>query len=217
LFPGNQISPFRDPELFSAAKNSLLYRGDVSTGWSMAWKINLWAHLLDGNHAYKLIKDQIKPVTSGSGGTYPNFFDAHPPFQIDGNFGCTSGIAEMLVQSYDGSIQLLPAIPDDWKKGSVVGLAARGGFTVDMDWADHRITRLVIHSRIGGNCRVRTGQQLSNSILKKASGQNSNPLYRVIDIQKPIIHQNEKDLSVKLPESWLYDFDTQPGKTYRII
>jgi alpha-L-fucosidase 2 len=217
LFPGNQISPFRDPELFSAAKNSLLYRGDVSTGWSMAWKINLWAHLLDGNHAYKLIKDQIKPVTSGSGGTYPNFFDAHPPFQIDGNFGCTSGIAEMLVQSYDGSIQLLPAIPDDWKKGSVVGLAARGGFTVDMDWADHRITRLVIHSRIGGNCRVRTSQQLSNSILKKASGQNSNPLYRVIDIQKPIIHQNEKDLSVKLPESWLYDFDTQPGKTYRII
>ncbi|HEX8021735.1 glycoside hydrolase family 95 protein [Mucilaginibacter sp.] len=217
LFPGNQISPFRDPELFSAAKNSLLYRGDVSTGWSMAWKINLWAHLLDGNHAYKLIKDQIKPVTGGSGGTYPNFFDAHPPFQIDGNFGCTSGIAEMLLQSYDGSIQLLPAIPDDWKKGSVSGLAARGGFTVDMDWADHRITKLVIHSHIGGNCRIRTNQQLVNSILKKASGQNSNPFCKVIDIQKPIIHQNEKELSVKLPESWLYDLKTQPGKTYRII
>ena len=199
----------------------MIYRGDKSTGWSMGWKVNWWARLLDGNRAFKLISDQLTPAPmenkGQSGGTYPNLLDAHPPFQIDGNFGCTSGIAEMLLQSYDGSIHLLPAIPNDWKTGSVSGLAARGGFTVDMEWADHRITKLVIHSRIGGNCRIRANQQLANSLLKKASGKNSNSLYRIIDIQKPVIHQNEKDLSVKLPESWLYDFKTQPGKTYRII
>jgi alpha-L-fucosidase 2 len=217
LFPGNQISPFTQPQLFAAAKNSLVYRGDVSTGWSMAWKINLWARLLDGNHAYKLIKDQIKPVTGMSGGTYPNFFDAHPPFQIDGNFGCTSGVAEMLLQSHDGAVYLLPALPDDWKKGSISGLVARGGFTIDMEWNNHKITKLVIHSALGGNCRIRVNQMLSNAALKKARGTNGNLFYRTMDVKSPVIHQNDKDLSVKLPQTWLYDLATQPQKSYRII
>jgi len=217
LFPGNQISPYRDPKLFAAAKNSLVYRGDISTGWSMAWKINLWARLLDGNHAYKLITDQISPVKRGSGGTYPNLFDAHPPFQIDGNFGCTSGIAEMLLQSHDGFVYALPALPDAWKKGSVTGLMARGGFKVDMEWNDHKITRLVLHSALGGNCRIRLNQPVVSKLLKKASGINPNPFFAVMTVATPIIKPNDKDLSVVLPKTWLYDFKTEKGKTYTLI
>jgi len=217
LFPGNQISPFRDPQLFAAAKNSLVYRGDVSTGWSMAWKINLWARLLDGNHAYKLITDQISPVKRGSGGTYPNLFDAHPPFQIDGNFGCTSGIAEMLLQSHDGFIYALPALPDAWQKGSVKGLVARGGFKIDMDWDDHKITRLIVHSTLGGNCRVRLNQPVPGKQLKKANGANPNPFFAIVNVATPIIKPNEKDLNVILPQTWLYDLNTEKGQTYTLI
>lgn len=224
MFPGNQVSPFRSPELFAAAKNSLIYRGDVSTGWSMAWKINLWARLLDGNHAYKLISDQISPVASGDskgmmggGGTYPNLFDAHPPFQIDGNFGCTSGITEMLMQSYDGDIYVLPALPDAWQKGSVTGLMARGGFKVDMAWEKHHITRLVIHSTVGGNCRIRLNQVVNTPGLKTAKGINPNPLYVTVNVKSPIIKPNDKDLRVSLPKSWMYDLKTEKGKTYVII
>lgn len=216
LFPGNQISPFTQPQLFAAAKNSLIYRGDVSTGWSMAWKINLWARLLDGDHAYKLIKDQIKPVTTNSGGTYPNLFDAHPPFQIDGNFGCTSGIAEMLLQSYDGAIYLLPALPDEWKDGSVTGLMARGGFKIDMKWEDHKITKLVIHSSLGGNCRLRVNHPINSNSLAAARGINKNRFYQVMDLKKPIVKSNDKDLTPRLPQTWLYDIPTHPGGTYII-
>jgi len=216
LFPGNQISPFSQPQLFTAAKNSLLYRGDVSTGWSMAWKINLWARLLDGNHAYKLIKDQIKPVGRGSGGTYPNFFDAHPPFQIDGNFGCTSGIAEMLLQSHDSALYLLPALPDDWSEGSVSGLVARGGFKVSLVWHNHRIQQIKIYSALGGNCRLRANQQLSSAILKKAVQNNNNPYYKAETITKPVLKVPAKDLAANLPANWLYDLETKPGKTYVI-
>jgi alpha-L-fucosidase 2 len=216
LFPGSQISPFSQPQLFTAAKNSLVYRGDVSTGWSMAWKINLWARLLDGNHAYKLIKDQIKPVGRGSGGTYPNFFDAHPPFQIDGNFGCTSGIAEMLLQSHDGAVYLLPALPDDWNQGSVTGLMARGGFKVDLVWQNHKLKRIKVYSSLGGNCRLRANQQLSSAILKKAVQRNANPYYKVDEVAKPILKIQASTLVANTPANWLYDLETKPGKTYVI-
>jgi len=213
LFPGNQISPFTQPQLFAAVKKSLDYRGDVSTGWSMAWKINLWARLLDGNHAYKLIKDQIKPINGSSGGTYPNLFDAHPPFQIDGNFGCTSGIAEMLLQSHDGAIYLLPALPDEWKSGSISGLMARGGFKIDMTWANHKIVKLVIHSSLGGNCRLRVNQQIGSKLLTEANGININHFYQVMELKKPIVKSADKNIIAKLTRSWMYDLPTRPGET----
>lgn len=212
LFPGNQISPFTQPQLFAAVKKSLDYRGDVSTGWSMAWKINLWARLLDGNHAYKLIKDQIKPISANSGGTYPNLFDAHPPFQIDGNFGCTSGIAEMLLQSHDGAIYLLPALPDEWKDGSISGLMARGGFKIDMKWANHKIIKLVIHSSLGGNCRLRVNHQIGSKLLREANGINKNHFYQVMDLKKPIVKSADKNIIAKLTRSWVYDIPTRPGE-----
>ncbi|OKS85878.1 glycoside hydrolase family 95 protein [Mucilaginibacter polytrichastri] len=217
LFPGNQISPYRNPELFAAAKNALVYRGDVSTGWSMAWKINLWAHLLDGNHAYKLITDQIAPVKRGSGGTYPNLFDAHPPFQIDGNFGCTSGIAEMLLQSHDGAIYPLAALPNAWASGSVKGLVARGGFNVDMEWKNNKLTKLVIYAKLGGNCRLRLNQQVNNKRLTLSKGQNANHFYFTMDVKKPVVNGDSSKLNIQLPKTWLYDFKTMPGKSYRII
>ena len=181
LFPSNQISPYHNKDLWNAARKSLEARGDVSTGWSMGWKVCSWARLLDGEHAYKLIKDQLT-LTADTflifgaikqhGGTYPNMFDAHPPFQIDGNFGCTAGIAEMLMQSYDGFIYLLPALPSAWKDGSIKGLIARGGFTIDMDWKDGQLTKAVVRSSRGGTCLLRSNTPLKGKGLKKTKEAN---------------------------------------------
>ena len=220
LYPSDQISPFRTPKLFEAAKNSLLYRGDESTGWSMAWKINLWARLLDGNHVLKLIGDQLKPAIDADGkrhgGTFPNMFDAHPPFQIDGNFGYTAGVAEMLVQSHDGFIFILPALPDRWVNGSVEGLLARGGFKVDVAWRDGKISKLTIYSRLGGNCRLRVYNKLKGENLhfKTAQGKNPNPFYEVPDVKTPLTSGKAHLGKTALKESYLYDFDTKPGKQY---
>ncbi len=219
LFPSGQISPFRNPDLAEAAKNSMIYRGDKSTGWSMGWKVNWWARLLDGNRAYKLISDQLTPApmeTKGqSGGTYPNLLDAHPPFQIDGNFGCTSGIAEMLLQSYDGDLYILPALPDALPNGSVKGLKARGGFEIDIDWKDSKLKRLTIKSALGGNARIRVAKDLQfRSKLTEASGENPNEYYQVNAIKTPLISEKAELKGYAVPETQLFDIDTKAGKTY---
>ena len=216
LFPSAQISPYRNPELFEAVKTSLVARGDESTGWSMGWKVNLWARLLDGDHAYKLITDQLTPVTGAgrrmSGGTYPNLFDAHPPFQIDGNFGCASGIAEMLLQSHDGAIHLMPALPARWKNGSISGLKARGGFGVDIQWKDGEIETATIKSVLGGNCRLRSYVPLKGKGLKEAKGANPNSFYSVQKIKKPVINSDQKPGTPELKKVYEYDVVMKAGE-----
>jgi alpha-L-fucosidase 2 len=162
LHPANEISPLATPELAAAAKRTLELRGDEGTGWSLAWKVNMWARLLDGNHAYGLFRKLLRLTKDndtrydGHGGVYPNLLDAHPPFQIDGNFGATAGVVEMLLQSQNEELHLLPALPDAWAQGSVNGLMGRGGYVVSLAWADHRLKTATILARNPGECVIRT-------------------------------------------------------------
>ena len=171
LHPGHTVSPVTTPELATAAKVVLLHRGDGATGWSMGWKLNQWARLQDGNHAYTLFGNLLK------NGTMDNLWDTHPPFQIDGNFGGTAGVTEMLLQSHMGFIQLLPALPNAWKDGSVSGICAKGNFEVDMIWENNQLKEATVRSGAGGNCVIKYGNKMLS--FKNIKGQSYQLKYDV--------------------------------------
>jgi alpha-L-fucosidase 2 len=174
LYPGHHITPEQTPELAEASKKTLNIKGDKSTGWSQGWRINLWARLKDGNRAYKLYRELLSYVDptgtetnySNGGGTYPNLLDAHPPFQIDGNFGGSAGVIEMLVQSTEHSIELLPALPEAWPSGGIQGLRARGGFEVDLEWKAGRLVQCSVFSERGGKTKLIYGDETRDIELR---------------------------------------------------
>jgi len=176
LFPGDHITPEKTPDLAAASKKTLEIKGDETTGWSKGWRINLWARLWDGNRAYKMFRELLRYVDPDGkktekprrgGGTYPNLFDAHPPFQIDGNFGGAAAVAEMLVQSNENEIRLLPALPDAWETGSIKGICARGGFEIEMNWENKILKKVTVFSKLGGKTTLISGDKKQNITLKK--------------------------------------------------
>ena len=219
LYPGRQIT-LDEPALMAAARQTLEHRGDPSTGWSMGWKVCCWARLGDGNRAYKLLTEQLKPTLAEkgqAGGTYPNLFDAHPPFQIDGNFGCAAGLGELFVQSHAGAVDLLPALPDVWAEGEVSGLRTRGGFVVErLSWHDGVLSEATIRSELGGVLRLRSKHPLAGKGLTKAEGEVKNPLLARPAILTPRRSAEAPAASYDEPKRYTYDLQTEPGGRYVI-
>jgi alpha-L-fucosidase 2 len=166
MYPGSEINFDVTPALMNAAKQSLIYRGDAATGWSLAWKINCWARFKDAEHSYTMIKMLLGP-TKGNGGSYPNLFDAHPPFQIDGNFGGAAGIGEMLLQSHTEYIDILPALPAAFANGEVKGICARGGFVLDIKWSEGKLQQLTVRSNAGQPLTLRYNDKVKYIITNK--------------------------------------------------